>query len=157
MLSCVQFFATPWTVAWQPPTSTGFSKQEYWSGLPFSPPEVSNQGSNPCLLHLLYWQVDSLPLSHLGFYVGNNTLANWCEELTHLKRPWCWERLKAGGEEDDRRWDGWMASLTQWTWVWASSRIMVKDREAWHAAVHGVRHNWEKSWTQLSEWTEHYM
>ena len=43
------------------------------------------------------------------------------EELTHLKRPWCWERLKVGGEGDDRGWDGWMASPTQWTWVWASS------------------------------------
>ena len=50
-----------------------------------------------------------------------NTLATCCEELTHLKRPWCWERLKAGGEGDDRGWDGWMASPTQWTWVWASS------------------------------------
>ena len=50
-----------------------------------------------------------------------NTLANWCEELTHLKRPWCWERLKAG-EGDNRVWDGWMASPTRWTWVWASSR-----------------------------------
>ena len=50
-----------------------------------------------------------------------NTLTTWCEELTHWKRPWCWERLKAG-EEDDRGWDGWMASLTRWTWVWASSR-----------------------------------
>ena len=46
----------------------------------------------------------------------------WCEELTHLKRPWCCERLKAGGEGGDRGWDGWMASLTRWTWVWASSR-----------------------------------
>ena len=51
-----------------------------------------------------------------------NTLATWCEELTHLKRPWCWERLKARGEGDDRGWDGWMASPTQWTWVWVSSR-----------------------------------
>ena len=50
-----------------------------------------------------------------------NTLATWYEELTHLKRPWCWERLKAGGEGDDKGWDGWMASLTWWTWVWASS------------------------------------
>ena len=50
------------------------------------------------------------------------TLATWCEELTHLKRPWCWERLKAGVEGDDRGWDGWMASLTQWTWVWVNSR-----------------------------------
>ena len=49
------------------------------------------------------------------------TLATWCEELTHWKRPWCWEGLKAGGEGDDRSWVGWMASLTWWTWVWASS------------------------------------
>ena len=48
-------------------------------------------------------------------------LATWCEELTHLRRPWCWERLRAGGEQDDRGWDGWMASLTQWTWVWVDS------------------------------------
>ena len=45
-------------------------------------------------------------------------LDTWCEELIHWKRPWCWERLKAGGEGDNRGWDGWMASLTQWTWVW---------------------------------------
>ena len=48
-------------------------------------------------------------------------LRTWCEELTHLKRPWWWERLKAGGEGDDRGWDGWMASPTQWTWVWVNS------------------------------------
>ena len=50
-----------------------------------------------------------------------NNLATWCEELTHLKRPWCWERLKAGGKGDDRGWDGWMASLIQWTWVCVNS------------------------------------
>ena len=44
----------------------------------------------------------------------------WWEELTHLKRPWCWERLKTG-EGDDRGWDSWMASPTRWTWVWVSS------------------------------------
>ena len=48
-------------------------------------------------------------------------LATWWEDLSHLKRPWCRERLKAGGEGDDRGWDGWMASLTQWTWVWVNS------------------------------------
>ena len=48
-------------------------------------------------------------------------MTTWCKELTHLKRPWCWERLKAGGEGDDRGWDGWMASPTQWTWVWVNS------------------------------------
>ena len=51
----------------------------------------------------------------------SKTLATWYEELTHLKGPWCWKRLKAGGEGDDRGWDGWMASLTQWTWVWKNS------------------------------------
>ena len=51
------------------------------------------------------------------------TLATWCEELTHWKRPWCWERLRAGGEGDDRGWgwDGWMASPTRWTLVWVDS------------------------------------
>ena len=51
-----------------------------------------------------------------------NTSATWYEELTHLKRLWWWERLKVGGEGDNRRWDGWMASPTQWTCVWVSSR-----------------------------------
>ena len=48
-------------------------------------------------------------------------LATWFEELTHLKRTWCWERLRAGGEGDNRGWDGWMASRTQWTRIWVSS------------------------------------
>ena len=50
------------------------------------------------------------------------SLATWYELLTHLKRPWCWERLKVGGEGDDRGWDGWKTSPTQWTWVWINSR-----------------------------------
>ena len=53
---------------------------------------------------------------------SSNTLVTSCEELIHWKISWCWERLKAGQEGDDRGWDGWMASLTQWTWLWASSR-----------------------------------
>ena len=52
---------------------------------------------------------------------NSNTLATWWGELTHLKRPWCWERWKVEGEGDDREWDDWMALLTQWTWVWANS------------------------------------
>ena len=51
----------------------------------------------------------------------SNTWTTWCKELTHWKWPWCWGRLKAGGEGDDRGWDGWMASLTRWTWVWVTS------------------------------------
>ena len=45
----------------------------------------------------------------------------WCEELTHWKRPWCWERLVVRGKEDDRGWDGWMVLPTQWAWVWVNS------------------------------------
>ena len=55
-----------------------------------------------------------------GWNWNSSTLATWCEELTHWKRPWYWESLKMGGEGDDRVWDGWMASPMQWTWVWAS-------------------------------------
>ena len=78
---------------------------------------------------------------------SSNNLATWCEEMTHWKRPWCWGKLRAK-EGGNRGWDGWMAPLTWWTWVWASFRRMVKDREGWHAAVHGVT----KSWTWLSNW-----
>ena len=83
----------------------------------------------------------------------SKTLATWCEELTHLKRPWCWESLRAGGEGHDRGWGDWMASPTRWTWAWVSSgswwwtggpdllQSMVSQR---------VRHDWatELNWTE---------
>ena len=53
--------------------------------------------------------------------VEASTLATWCKELTHLKWPWCWGRLKAGGKGDNRGWDGWMALPTQRAWVWVNS------------------------------------
>ena len=56
-----------------------------------------------------------------GWSWSSNTLTTWCEELTYWKGPWCWERLRTEGEGDDRGWDSWTASLTQWTWVWVSS------------------------------------
>ena len=52
---------------------------------------------------------------------NSSALATSCKELTHWKRPWCWEGLGAGGEGEDRGWDGWMASPTRWTWVWVNS------------------------------------
>ena len=64
---------------------------------------------------------------------SSDTLATWCKEPTHWKRPWCWERLKAGGEGDNRGWDGWKASPTQGTGVWASSRRW------WRTGKPGVR------------------
>ena len=81
-----------------------------------------------------------------------NTLATWCKELTHWKRPWCWERLRAGGEGDDRGWDGWMASPTQWTWVWADSRIWWwtgRPSMLWFMGWQRIGHDWatELNWT----------
>ena len=77
-----------------------------------------------------------------------NTLATWCEKLTHWKRPWCWERLNAG-EADDRGWDGWMPSPTRWTWVWANSRSW------WWTGSPGVlSFMGSQSQTRLSNWTE---
>ena len=83
---------------------------------------------------------------------NSSTLATWCEELTHLKRPWCWERLRAGGEGNDRGWDSWMALPTWWTWVcvnsgswWWTWRPGVLQFIGWRR----VRHDWatELNWT----------
>ena len=82
---------------------------------------------------------------------NSNTLATWCEELTHLKRPWCWERLRAREEGGDRGWDGWMASPAQWTWIcvdsgsrwWTVLSFMGSQR---------VGHDWA---TELKVWISH--
>ena len=77
-------------------------------------------------------------------------------QLTHLKRPWCWERLKAGGEGDDRGWDGWMASPTQWTWLWVNSWSWWWTGRPGVLPFMGsqrVEHNWA---TEL-KWTEDIM
>ena len=58
-----------------------------------------------------------------------NTLATWCAEPTHWKRPWCWESLRAEGEGVGRGWDSWKASLTQWTWVWANSKSLWRTEK----------------------------
>ena len=88
---------------------------------------------------------------------NSNTLATWCEELTHLKRPRCWEILKVRGEGDDRGWDGWMASLTQWTWVWVDSGSWWWTGRAGMLQFMGlqrVRHDWATELIQTkSNWT----
>ena len=78
---------------------------------------------------------------------NSNTLATSCEELTHLKRPWCWERLGAGGEGDGRGWDGWMPSPTWWTWVW------VGDGQGGLACCNSWGHK-ESDTTERPNWTE---
>jgi len=89
--SVVSDSATPWTVACQAPLSMGIPQAR-----------------------ILDW------VSRCWSW-NSNTLATWWEELTRLKRPWWWERLNVKGEGDDRGWDHWMASPTQWTWVWVNS------------------------------------
>ena len=95
-------------------------------------------------------------LEGLMLKLNSNTLATWCEELTHLKRPRCWEKLKVGREGDDRGWDGWMASPTQKTWVWVNSESwrwtgrpgMLQSRVSQR-----VGHDWV---TALTDWNLFY-
>ena len=80
---------------------------------------------------------------------NSNTWATWCEELTHLKRPWCWERLRAGGKGADRGWDGWMASPTQWTWVWVNSKSWWWTGVLQFMGSQRVRQNWATGLIEL--------
>ena len=85
----------------------------------------------------------------IKIYFKHTHVKNWME--THQKyTPWCWERLKVGGQGDNRGWDGWMASPTQWTWVWVISGSW------WWTGRPGVLQSLgvAKSHTQLSNWTE---
>ena len=86
-------------------------------------------------------------LEQLMLNQSSNPLATWCEELTRYKRPWCWERLKAG-----RGRDGWVVSLTRWTWVWSSSRRWGGTGKPGVLQSIG-----SQSCTQLSDWTKKKM
>ena len=89
------------------------------------------EAGSPILWHLM-WKADSLE-----------------------KKPWCWERLKVGGEGDDRGWDGWMASTTQWTWIRASSGSWwwtVKPGDAAVSAVTRVWHDWRTDLLEKKPW-----
>ena len=85
---------------------------------------------------------------------NSSTLATPCKELTHWKRLWCWEGLGAGGEGDNRGWDGWMASLTRWMWVWVNSGSWWwtgRPGVLWFMGSQKVGHDWA---TELN-WTDH--
>ena len=84
---------------------------------------------------------------------NSNTLATWYEGLIHLKRPWCWERLRTGGEGDYRGWDDCMAILTRWTWVWVNSKSWWwtgRPGVLWFMGWQRVRHDWvtELNWNE---------
>ena len=157
---------TPRTVAFQAPLSMGFSRQEYWRGLPLpTPGDLFNPGIEPASLaspamaggfftssatwrfwrvvafELWWWRLLRVPwtarrsnqsmlkeispgcsLQRLMLKLKLQYFGHLMQTLTHLTRPWCWKRLKEG-EGDNRGWDGWMASLTQWTWVWVDSAV----------------------------------
>ena len=86
---------------------------------------------------------------------NSSILATWCHELPHWERPWCSERLKVGGEGHGIGWDGWMASPTQWTWVWVNSGSWWWTGRAGMLQSMGsqrVRHDWvtELNWTELN-------
>ena len=80
---------------------------------------------------------------------NSNTLATSCIELTNWERPWCWEGLGAGGEGDDRGWDGWMASPTWWAWVWVNSESWW-----WTGRPGMLRFMGSQSRTWLRDWIE---
>ena len=155
LLSHVQVLAAPWTLACQAPVSMEFSRQEYWSGLPFpSPGDLPTQGSCPGLLHcsqVLYclshqqsptmWLIllNKLKLQYFDH------LMRRADSFEKTLMPWCWERLRAEGKGDDWGWDEWMTSRTQWIWVWGDFRNW------WWTGWPGmlrfvgsqrVRHNW---------------
>ena len=86
---------------------------------------------------------------------NSSTFAISCKELTDWKRPWCWEGLGAGGKGDNRGWDGWMASLTRWTWVWVNSGSWWwtgKPGMLRFMGLQRVGHDWatELNWTEVN-------
>ena len=83
-------------------------------------------------------------------------------KLTHWKRLWCWEGLGEGGEGDDRGWDGWIASLTWWMWVWVNSGSWWWTGRPGVLQFMGsqrVGHDWvtELNWTETHIWKEVYL
>ena len=91
------------------------------------------------------WRKSTLNIHRTDCCWSSSTLATWCEEPINWKRPWCWERLRAEG--DDRGWDGWMASSTQCMSVWASSNRWWRTGKLNVLQSIGLR-----SWT-VSDWT----
>ena len=147
-LSHVQLLATPWTAAHQVSLSSTICS----SLLKLMSIEMVMPSNHLILCHPLLLLPSIFPSirffsnesalcirqpKYWSFCFSTNTLTTWCKVPTHWKRPWCWQRLKAG-EGGDRGWGGWMASVDSMDMSLSKLRGIVKDREAWCAAVHGV-------------------
>ena len=108
------------------------------------------------------WCHPAIPYIHSYIYILNHFLIyiyiTSCKELTHWKRLWCLEGLGAEGKGDDRGWDGWMASPTQWTWVWVNSGSWWwtgRPGVLWFMGPQRVGQDWatELNWTELNSWS----
>ena len=169
---------TPWAAAHQAPPSMGFSRQKYWSGVPLPSPIMTYRYFNSSMswtrdncgaFELWCWrkllgvpwtarrsnqsilEEISPDYSLEGLMLKLQYLATWCEEMTHSKRPWSWERLKAKGKEGKRGGPGLDSITNSMNMSLSKLQETVKEREAWRAAIHGVI----KSRTWLSDWTKH--
>ena len=137
-LSRVRLLATPWTAAYQAPPSMGFSRQKYWSGVPLPSLKDGWAPKNWCFqIVVLEKTLESFshskeikpvnPKENQPWMFIGRTKAEvpvlWLPDMKSwlIGKDCCWERLRARREGRDREWDGWMASLTQWTWVWTNS------------------------------------
>ena len=111
----VMYRCESWTInkseKWKTDALICGAGENSWESLGLQGDETSQSWRKASVLHWKDW----------CWRWSSNTLATWCQEPTHWKRPWCWGRLKVGGWGDNRGWDGCMASPTQWTWVWANS------------------------------------
>ena len=100
------------------------------------------KGSNQSILKEIspeYW-LEELMLKLKLQYFGH-----LMRSTDSLEKTWCWKRLKVGREGDNRGWDDWMASLTQWTWVWENSRRFWRTGKPYvlqFMELQRVRHNW---------------
>ena len=126
---CVQIFAAPWTIDRQAPLSMGFSQARILEWIAISFCRGSSQPRDWTRISSIgeWFFTTELPGKPQYKAIAKAKVEApilWPpgKELTHWERPWCWERLRAGGEGGNREQDGWMALLTQWIWVWANSR-----------------------------------